>query len=324
MKERYDHDIRFNASNRKIVDEADAIIERYIALNQRMTLRQIYYVFIGEDLLPSSWIDEVYNKKHGLAPDTKNTIKNYKRLGGLISDGRLAGILDWDAIEDRGRRPDSPSEWNDVGDLLETAFRSYRLPRWKGQTCYAELWVEKDALAGVLAPLAREAHVTLMVNKGYSSQSAMYASAQRFCEHECDKHLFYLGDFDPSGEDMVRDIEDRLKTFGVEGLSVTKVALTMPQIRRHRLPPNPTKVSDGRAGVRKDGSIVPGGYVDVHGWESWEVDALRPDVLSRLIREAFDTVINRDAMDAVIAQEDADKKELRTFLTKRASKGKKK
>src|SRR5439155_26650700 len=127
------------------------------------------------------------------------TQRECKRLASIISDGRLAGLVDWDAIEDRGREPVTWAEYNNVTDLIDEAVRRYRLPRWDDQDNYVELWVEKQALAGVLEPLAMEHHVTLMVNKGYSSQSAMYESAQRFMGR-CDRGygktpiLFYLGD----------------------------------------------------------------------------------------------------------------------------------
>jgi hypothetical protein len=113
--------------------------------------------------------------------------------------------------------------------------------------------------------------------------------------------LFYLGDHDPSGEDMVRDIGDRMEVFGVEGLEVRKLALTMDQVRQYNPPPNPAKLTDPRAQ----------GYIAEHGDSSWEVDALDPDTLSALIRGAFAGVIDQEKMDEVIAQEETDKIALR-------------
>ncbi len=151
-----------------------------------MTLRQLYYQFV-------------------IRNDIVDQEKSYNSLGNLISNARLAGLVDWDAIEDRVRVPRLPSEFENIKELVDTALQIYRLPRWQGQEHYIELWVEKDALSGVLAPLASKYHVTLMVNRGYSSQSAMYEAGMRFCQH-ADKlcTLFSLGDHDPSGEDMVR------------------------------------------------------------------------------------------------------------------------
>lgn len=295
--------IRLGAAKLAIIDQANELLEQYRNLDiHRVTLRQLYYRFIALDLFPQDWIDPEYNAKQGLPADTKNTVKNYKRLGDVLNDARLAGHLDWSAIEDRGRVPDIPAEWNDLEELVEAAVSGYRLPRWQDQDVYAELWVEKQALAGILEPLAREHHVPLMVNKGYSSQSAMYESAQRFIDRGDGraKVLFYLGDFDPSGEDMVRDVRERLEMFGVEDLDVMKVGLTWEQIQKLRPPPNPAKVTDSRAAK----------YIEKYGRFSWEVDAIPPDELERIIHHSFSVIIDRDRLNVWLAQEKKDKAEL--------------
>src|SRR3972149_3262917 len=143
--------------------QANQIIATYQAQGYRLTLRQLYYQFVSKN-----WIT--------------NEEKSYKKLAEIISNGRLAGLLDWDAIEDRGRQPAIPLQFRDLEHRVESALANYRLPRWADQDYYTELWVEKQALAGVLEPLAHEFHVPLMVNKGYSSQRAMYDAAQRFRE----------------------------------------------------------------------------------------------------------------------------------------------
>ncbi|MCK5643240.1 MAG: hypothetical protein KAJ19_20695 [Gammaproteobacteria bacterium] len=214
----------------KKVKTCQAIVEEYLEQGLTLTLRQLYYQFVARGLL-------------------ENTERSYKNLGNTVSKARLAGLLDWDAIEDRGRQPDIQSQWNGLTGLVRSASLAYRLPRWKGQEYYVELWVEKEALAGVLEQIASDFHVTLMVNKGYSSQSAMYASANRLMDgaqreaRELPVLVFYLGDHDPSGEDMVRDIADRLNMFtGRElDLEVRKLALTTEQIEEYQPPPNPTK-----------------------------------------------------------------------------------
>lgn len=307
---------RFESQER--IDQANDILDEY---DQKLTARQLYYQFVARGLIP-------------------NTPTSYKNLTSLLTDARYAGMLDWDKIEDRGREPDKQSEFTDLEDLMEAAFRSYRLPRWFGQKYYVELWVEKQALAGVLAPIARRHHVTLMVNKGYSSASAMYESANRFRENcvddlaslvEAEDSLFdyehsqeellgelkeicafftrqptllYLGDHDPSGEDMVRDITDRLREFRVWPIEVIKLGLTMDQVKKFNPPPNPAKITDSRAKA----------YIEKYGDKSWEVDALPPRELNRIIDAAFSALIDRDKMDAVIAREETDKKLLRKAL----------
>lgn len=299
MSKEFFKETRFKPKSLELIAQCNRIITDYLGQGLKLTLRQLYYQCVVANIIT-------------------NEEKSYKNLGGLISDARLAGLMDWDAIEDRGRLPKEPPEWNNLEDLVDAALRAYRLPRWKGQENYVELWVEKEALAGVLEPLAREFHVTLMVNKGYSSSSALYASAKRFiaarrdgadvADDEDDRalggmkelKLFYLGDHDPSGEDMVRDIGDRLALFGVEDLEVRKLALTMTQITKYNPPPNPAKLSDSRAAA----------YVEKFGDSSWEVDALPPNVLAQIIRKAFKEVVDKDLMDEVKEKESRDKARL--------------
>jgi hypothetical protein len=271
-----------------LVARCNTILDDYQAQGLRLTLRQLYYQLVTKNVIP-------------------NTEKSYKRLSSIVSDARLGGLMDWAAIEDRVRVPRSPSEWDNLADLVEGALYSYRLPRWAGQNYYVELWVEKDALAGVLAPLASKYHVTMMVNRGYSSQSAMYEAAQRF--NRCATGdgeakapvLLYLGDHDPSGEDMVRDVRERLEMFGVDGIEVRKIALTTAQVQQYQPPPNPAKVTDPRAAA----------YIAQHGPVSWEVDALPPPVLTQVISDAIEEFVDLAMMDEVKVRECADKVRLR-------------
>lgn len=321
---------RFGAEALERIEQMNTIIDEYQAQGLRLTARQLYYQFVSRDLCA-------------------NQPAEYKKLTTLLTNARYAGLVDWDAIEDRGREPNTPSQWSDPQALMESALRAYRLPRWEGQDTYVELWVEKQALAGVLEPLSREHHVTLMVNKGYSSASAMKESAERIRKAQCEDEqavdalteewarrekmwavsepkkwasckdeiaakwkalvrealVLYLGDHDPSGEDMVRDIKDRLKEFGVRRLEVQKVGLTMAQVKQYNPPPNPAKVTDPRAEA----------YRAKFGDMSWEVDALPPNVLAQLIRKAFRAVIDVAKMDAVKAREETDKELLRKAVS---------
>ena len=282
MKEQF-KDQNFRPDSLKLIEACSGIINEYLNQDLRLTLRQLYYQLVTKNIIP-------------------NRERAYKKLSNLVSDARLAGILDWDAIEDRIRVPVIPSEWNSIKDIVDCALYSYRLPRWETQPKYIELWVEKDALAGVLAPLANQYHIPLMVNRGYSSQSAMYEASKRFLRRQKEEktlRLLYLGDFDPSGEDMVRDIAERMEMFGIN-LTMDKIALTMPQIKKYNPPPNPAKLEDPRGA----------GFIAKHGTSSWEVDAIEPKELKKIIKRAIEMSINKDAMRIVIEKENDDKTKL--------------
>jgi hypothetical protein len=544
---------KFKPESLDKIEKVNDVLSEYG--DQKLTARQVYYQFVSR-----SWIP--------------NTPTSYRNMTSLLTDARYAGLVDWNMIEDRGREPSNPSEWDDIGALVDTALRAYRLPRWKGQDHYVELWVEKQALAGVLAPIASRWHVTLMVNKGYcvdpstrvltadlrwvsadsvrpgdhlvgvdekvpgvrkqrrmrravvssvcafttprlivdtdqgnitvstnhpflvtrrngkgdwnngwywvqasalrkgdriarlckpwepktsyeagwlaglydgegcltlakrvgslfatvyqksgpvldkarqltklygfynsetrdkssdcvgvktygvdrilellgtlrperllrdfqtlldrglgpaksktpavvkaitakrvglvigietntktlitegfvshnSSASAMKDSADRMTAACLEGEnadginpepiVLYLGDHDPSGEDMVRDIEDRLVEFGVHDLEVRKLALTMGQIKKWKPPPNPAKVTDSRAKA----------YIQKYGDKSWELDALPPRELNRIVEEALAGIVDRSTMDEIVAREEVDKKLLRDAVSKIASK----
>lgn len=223
----------------------------------RLTLRQLYYRLVSSNAIG-------------------NTVREYKKLGNLLSKARLAGLVDWDVIEDRVRQASHAAEWSTAAEYCDPT--QFRLPRWEGQPEYVELWCEKDAISSVLEPITRDLHCVLMVNRGYSSSSAMYDSHNRIQRNADGRpaHILYLGDFDPSGEDMVRDIRDRMSTFGIE-VEVMKLALNPDQVKRWKLPPNPAKVSDSRAA----------GFIGRYGSKSYEVDAIPPKDLQKMVRDAI-------------------------------------
>ena len=186
---------------------------------------------------------------------------------------------------------------------------SYRSYRWQEQDHYVEVMVEKEALAGILEPITRQYHVSLLVNKGYASASAMHEVAMRLevQEDEEDKscHILYLGDHDPSGIDMVRDIQDRLATFGRHP-EIERVALTYDQIKQYSLPPNPAKKSDPRAKR----------YYEQYGNKSWELDALDPEVLSNVLETAIQGHMDLGRYNETIRREDRERKALSRLARK--------
>ena len=227
MKQAYLEPKRWTTKKQKVYNKIVEIVEEFQEQGYRMTLRQLYYQLVSRDVIPN------------LQPE-------YAKLSTLLTEARMYGFIDWDFIEDRIRIPKKHSEWDDIPDVVNSAINSYRRNRWQDQENYLEVWVEKDALSGVLEPITEKYHVHLMVNRGYSSASAMHDASIRFRNQESNEKktfILYLGDHDPSGMDMVRDIQSRMNIFD-STVDVKRIALNMDQIEEFNPPPNPAKMSD--------------------------------------------------------------------------------
>jgi hypothetical protein len=261
----------FGQSSLDIIEAANRIIEDYQSQGYKLTLRQLYYRFIANDLFPDSWADP--------SSGTKNTMKNYKHLGDIINDGRLAGLIDWEAIEDRTRNVRSLAHWNSPSEILEACSTQYRRDKWEDQVYRPRIWIEKDALVGVIEGICTEHDVPFFSCRGYTSQSEMWSAAQAI-QREIDAGytpiIFHFGDHDPSGIDMTRDITDRIEMF-MGGIEVRRLALNMNQINEFSPPPSPAKITDSRATA----------YIAQYGGDSWELDALEPSVLVGLVEGAI-------------------------------------
>ena len=198
-------------------------------------------------------------------------------MGNIISKGRRAGLIDWDAIVDRTRNLRGNSHWDDPTEILDSAISSYAIDKWEGQDNRIEVWVEKDALVDVISRPASEYDVSYFACRGYPSDSEVHVAAMRclrYAAHGQQLHILHLGDHDPSGLDMTRDLQDRFWLFRQEP-TIHRLALNMEQVEIYSPPPNPAKETDSR--FRS--------YQDEFGDESWELDALEPQVIIDLIEE---------------------------------------
>lgn len=244
-----------------------------------LTLRQLYYQFIARGLLP------------------ENTEKQYKRLGRIVTDAREAGIIDWYAIEDRGRACYFNSYQDDPTKILEGLDRALGRDPWQDQDVYLEAWIEKQSLEPMLARPCRKRRAPYMACKGYLSASEAWRAGMRFeaaIARGKRPVLIHLGDHDPSGMDMTRDNGDRLEFYSRQGVEVVRVALNMDQVEQYNPPELPSKTADSRER----------GYRAKHGTtKSWELDALRPSVLDKLIGDAIDKFIDPVKWDEAMAKE---------------------
>jgi hypothetical protein len=277
MKEKFcEH--RFNNKSQKLIEVVNSILDEYRNLGYRLSLRQLYYQLVSRGYI-------------------ENSAHSYKCIGGLVSEARLAGKVDWGMIEDRGRETVVRPHWSSPAEIIRDAAKQYGIDRWEGQSCYVEVMVEKDALSGILEPVCRKLDIRFTANKGYSSSSALYEAGKRFSAGmDCglEAHLFYLGDHDPSGIDMTRDIQSRLGLFTYSSpIEIHRLALNFDQVQQWKPPENPAKENDKR--YRS--------YREKFGKSSWELDAVEPGTLAELVEKAVRKLIDPTAWSKVEEKE---------------------
>jgi len=299
---------RFKRDSKYIIKHSDCILAEYIKQGYILTLRQLYYKIIARDLFPEhrrySWNGNKWIKdKNG----TKNAQPNYKWLGIVINNARLAGLIDWDYMEDRTRNLRKISTWEKPSQILETAQEQYTKNKWKNMNYYVEVWVEKDALIQIVSRSSFRFQVSCFSCRGYVSQSEMHNSAaKRFINNQRlgkKNILLHLGDHDPSGIDMTRDINDRLQLFGAK-VKIKRIALNMNQIKKYNPPPSPAKITDSRYE----------NYLRQFGDDSWELDALEPSVIDNLITEYIKKYIDKEEWNIAEIKEKKDKVILQNII----------
>jgi hypothetical protein len=304
-----------NGADQQLIATANTIAVDYARQGYNLTLRQLYYQFVAH---------------HGLP----NSDRSYKRLGDVINKARLAGFIDWNYLVDRTRTPSLPYVSGTPEELVRTTANAYALDKRADQDVHVEVWVEKEALAEVAQRAGNQFDVPTFSCRGYTSASAMYLAGRRLFQaisRGQAVRILHLGDHDPSGIDMTRDITDRLERFlvidwlyerspsqthdyqelwgecqatlrdpSLVPFQVDRIALNMDQIDEYDPPPNPAKVTDSRAA----------GYIERFGEESWELDALAPDVLVALISEHVAEHTDQTRVDALQEEEDRDREAL--------------
>jgi len=249
---------RFTDESLTLIDTMNGIVTDYVAQGFRLTVRQLYYQLVARDVIP-------------------NNEKSYKRVTNLVNDARNAGYMDWDAIEDRTRAFVRRQRWGSGSDILHAAARSFHMDMWDNQYNRPFVIIEKEALVGVLEPACNDLDVPILAARGYPSASVLREFAvQDVLPTGYDQNIviIHLGDHDPSGLDMTRDLRERIEMYS-PGVSIelVRIALNMDQIEARKPPPNPAKTTDSRFEE----------YRKQYGDESWELDALPPAFLVDLV-----------------------------------------
>lgn len=280
----------FNEAQRKIILQANTVVDEYVGQGYMLTLRQLYYQFVAR-----GWTE---GWKTGV-----NTQQSYNRIGNIVSDARMAGLMSWTAIEDRTRYLQGTNTVESIAQALTKARDNYAIDLWHNQEWRPEVWVEKEALAGVISDICGQLRLNFFACRGYASQSALWEAGQRLHNYVMRGQrpiIFHLGDHDPSGLDMTRDNQERLSLFAGGQVQVVRLALNMDQVEEYNPPENPAKVTDSRAAA----------YIAEHGASSWELDALPPTVIAELIRKAVMRLRNSTLWDAALAEETEDQNRL--------------
>jgi len=282
---------KFRQDKLDLLATINTIMDSYAHQGYDLSLRQLYYQLVSKDIIP-------------------NTQREYKNLGTLVNEGRMAGLLDWEQIVDRGRQLITPAHWDDPRELIEAAANQFRLDKWETQPCHILVAVEKQALEGVLQPVCKRLDVDFIANKGYSSQSTMWRLGRKLKDlrRQFGKRIvvLYLGDHDPSGLDMDRDVAERLSLFSEGSVDFRRLALRWEQIEELKPPENPAKLTDSRA---KD-------YVVNYGNSSWELDAVEPRELDRLVTEAVESFMVKEEYAAKVEEENMSRIQMQTFADK--------
>jgi hypothetical protein len=283
---------RFNRSSLEVIGQANEIARTYAAAGYDLTLRQMYYQFVARDLIP-------------------NTHKEYKRLGAILNNARNAGLMDWNHMIDRTRQQVTVPSWSSPSSIIDTAARQFKRDLWTetGQQFRPQIWVEKDALEGVIARPATELRVPFLSCRGYVSQSQMWLRGREMALQIRSGYtpvVIHLGDHDPSGIDMTRDIQERLSLYSGDDIEVRRIALTMDQVRELDPPPNPTKMTDSRAEE----------YMTEYGDQSWELDALEPSYIDNIVRLAIAPLVDNIAWLDGLASERAERDRMQDVATR--------
>lgn len=231
-----------------------------------LSLRQIYYQAVARGFIP-------------------NSDNSYHSMTYNIKKAREAGIFDWDDVEDRNRFLRTQPHWNDPTEIIQSAAAQYARDSRSTQPNYIECWIEKDALIGVLEPVARKYDVPCFACKGFVSATANHETAARFKAqaHRERRIIIYAGDYDPSGFGINTSIVDKQALYGNK-VELIRIGLSKEQIRKYNPPPAPVKMKDTRSTK----------FIETHGTQVWELDALDPQIIADLYAEQIEALTDFD------------------------------
>lgn len=254
-----------------------------------MTLRQLYYRLVSKLIL-------------------ENCKAEYQRLSNYMTAAREEGSIIPEWIVDRSKPEIIPDVWDDVGSYIEAVSMSYHRDYWNEQPYYCEVWIEKDSLTGSIENTIKNLGVTLRAHRGYGSCTKKMEIATLFDSISKPIQIFYIGDHDPSGIDIERDLLSKITQYmeTEKFISLERLAISRDDIETFNLPPLRVKAKDPRAKA----------FTKLHGYEVVEADALPPSELRRRIQESVSTLINVERWNHNVRIETAEFNSIREIVGK--------
>jgi hypothetical protein len=276
--------IRERSTAAEVGARRDRLFE-IVHAHRPMTVRQVYYRATVLGLV-------------------EKTEAGYAKIKTDLKIMRENATLPYYWLADSTRWQRKPLTFNSVEDALQNCAKTYRKSLWQDSDSYIEVWCEKDALAGVIYPITSKYDIPLMVARGYASLSFLYSAAQAIkSADDAGKEVFiyHLGDYDPSGQDAARDIEEKLRDMSGVDLTFERLAVTPEQIEEWDLPTRPNKNSDRRT-------------IKFTGEASVELDAIEPGQLRQLIENAIQQHIDQDELDILLEAEKSEREGMRAWI----------
>ena len=262
-----------NRKTTKLIATAVTILDT----ESPMTIRQLFYRLVSSGLIP-------------------NDRKHYQLVSRVMTKARDDGRCDFDAIVDRSRPQYSPNVFEDAGEYANVVQRGYRKDYWATQPNHVEIWVEKDAIIGSIEPTTNKLGVTIRVGRGFLSTTKAHEIASHFASIDKPITVFYLGDHDPSGHDIERDLYARITNYGSGSFELRRLAIHKRDIALFNLPPLRIKDTDKRAAQ----------FRAQHGEQCVELDALPPDELRERIKDAVEELQDGELWNRAVAVEEVE------------------
>jgi hypothetical protein len=278
------HIKRYRATKAEVELRRASLFE-IISVMRPMTVRQVFYQAAIRNLVEKS--DAGYDKVQA------DTVRM-----------RRVGKLPYDWLTDNTRWQRKPRSFNGVEEALRETARLYRKSLWSDATSYVEVWLEKDALSGVILPVTSLYDVPLMVARDYASLSFLHAAAEYIGSLDVPAYIYHFGDYDPSGVNAGQKIEQTLREMApMADIHFERVAVTLDQIHNWKLPTRPTKLTDSRAK----------GFSEI----SVELDAIEPNLLRSLVEIAIQRHLPLDQFKILQVAEESDRSLLRQLIGSR-------